>query len=100
IFLVAMTNGVMTGKLLAYTMIHASLISHEFCLARDVLAHDRDDTRNAGVLDMEAASRTAALDKGKDNVFVTEAAFRLWLTFQTPNVSLIGFDNLTGPAHW
>src|SRR5205823_6419365 len=89
IFLIAVTNGAVTGKLLPYAVVNVGLIGHEVGFTGDVLAHNRDDARNARILDMEAAGGAATLDKGKNGVLVAEPGFCLWLACLTANVGLI-----------
>src|SRR5207248_11749774 len=66
VFLIGVTNGVMTGKFLAYATIQGSLIGHDLGFARDVLTDDRHDIRDGGALNMETTSRTARLNKSNN----------------------------------
>src|SRR5580693_2082186 len=112
VLILAVSDGAVSGKFVANIVVVLCLIGHHGSFARNVFANDRHDVGDRRTVDMEAAGRTAAFDKGQDGVFVrpawtaflgaAEATARRLLAAFTVNgtdESFVGFNDAAIPAH-
>jgi len=100
VFLVAVFHGVMAGEVRADFGIDVGFVGHQPRFAGNVGADDRSDLRNRRAVNMETASRAAALDKGKYGVLAVGGVARaLGLALKATDVGFINFDNAAVAAH-
>ena len=74
VFAARMIGRMMRGEACADLDVVIGFVGHQAAFARDVIMHDRADVLGCGALDVEAAGRTAAFDKGQNGVLVAIAA--------------------------
>jgi hypothetical protein len=76
-------NSAMLGEITAKLRVDRSFIGHDVTFSINVLANERDNHVLRGFIDMERASLTVALNKGKNRVLVARASFNLKAVFAT-----------------
>src|ERR1041384_3537663 len=75
VFIRAVHNEFMTGKILLEVSVLTRLVGHDRCLLRNVRLQDRNDMRCASVVDMEGADLPRiTIQKGQDGALVVVTA--------------------------
>ena len=69
------------------------------CVSRAILAFTIGNTSTLRAIDMEAANRAAALDKGQDGVLMAEAGAGFLDAFLAADESFVDLDDSASAAH-
>lgn len=84
---------------LVHVFVPAGLVGHHVGVVLDVGADDRDQSADGRAVHVEAAGRSAALDKGQYDVAAVRAATGLRTVLLAADDGLVDFDHGAVTAH-
>ena len=99
IFVIAVGDGFVAGKLLADVLIVSGFIGHQRAFARHVVANDVVDLCNAGFVDVETTRAAAALYESEDGVLMSPTTAAFLLAFNATDEGFVRLDNFARAAH-
>ena len=99
IFLGAVVDGIVAQEVRPELLVPSPFIGHDDAFALDVIANYLGHFVEGSSIDMEAAGRTAALDKGKDDVLVRAASALLGYALKAADVGFVGLHGLASATH-
>jgi hypothetical protein len=107
VFAIGVVHGLMRATDICLdleVLVPARRVSHDGAFLRHIGANDRQQVADRGPVNVEAARRSTALDKGKHDVSIlggiaNTAALARWRTFLTAGKGFVDLDNLASTAH-